>query len=177
MRGVLSAVVKLPGLLLSVLPVVGVVDAALAADCRTEVRALLVQSAPAADAVSAVRQLCTAASARGEADASYQLALLDLGPDGWRPERAIPLITQAADAGVPEAQYWLAWQQDTGPLLPNNPDESLRWYQAAAAQSHRLALARLADAYEFGELGLTPAPARATELRAQAAQCAAKSAL
>jgi len=144
-----------------------------AADCRAEVRALLVQPEPAAASVADARRLCAAASEAGDPVATYHLALLDLGPAGWNPEGAAPLITQAARAGVPEAQYWLAWQLDSGPLLPNDPDASRRWYEAAAAQSHRLALLRLAEVYERGELGARLAPARAAELRALAAQCPA----
>lgn len=159
----------LPGLL-----IIAAIETVYAADCPTEVRSLLLQAEPAATAVAEARALCEAARADGDPVATYQLALLDLGPDGWNPDRAIPGIRQAAQAGVPEAQYWLAWQLESGPLLPNDRAESLRWYQEAAARSHRLALARLAEAYELGELGLPTAPARAVELRAQAAQCAAQ---
>lgn len=146
---------------------------AVAADCRTEVRALLVQSQPAPDSVAAARRLCSTASQAGDAIATYHLGLLDLGPAGWHQEQATPLIREAAEAGVPEAQYWLAWQLDSGPLLPNDPAEARRWYEAAAAQSHRLALLRLAEVYEHGELGASAAPARAAELRELAAQCPA----
>jgi TPR repeat protein len=147
--------------------------AALAADCRLDVRALLVQSPADPAAVAAARELCGRASAQGDPVATYHLALLDLGPDGWNPDRAAGLITKAAEAGVPEAQYWLAWQLDTGPLLRNDPAAALRWYEAAARQSHRLALLRLAEIYESGELGAPVRPLFAAELRQQAAQCPA----
>ena len=125
------------------------------ADCRAEVRSLLVQTQPPAAAVDGARRLCQARSASGDAVATYHLALLDLGPGGWNPEAAIPLIKDAARAGVPEAQYWLAWQYDSGPLLPDDPGAARRWYESAAAQSHRLALLRLAEIYEQGALGAT----------------------
>lgn len=159
-------------LLLALLPIL-FLQSAVAADCRAEVRALLVQPEPAAASVADAQRVCTAASAAGDPVATYHLALLDLGPAGWHPERATPLIMEAAEAGVPEAQYWLAWQLDSGPLLPNNPAAARGWYEAAAAQSHRLALLRLAEVYERGELGARVAPARAADLRELAAQCPA----
>jgi TPR repeat protein len=144
-----------------------------AADCRTAVRALLVQSEPDPDAVTAARALCGRASEQGDPLATYHLALLDLGPDGWQPDRAAALITSAAEEGVPEAQYWLAWQFDAGPLLPNDPAAARHWYEAAASQSHRLALLRLAELYERGELGAPVQPELAAEFRQRGAQCPA----
>ena len=74
-------------------------------------------------------------------------------------------------AGVPEAQYWMAWQRETGTLLAADVAEALRWYRLAAEAEHRLALTRLADAYTAGELGL-PVDAREAEAwRARAAAC------
>jgi len=115
---------------------------------------------------------CSVAYADGDTSAAYYLGLLDLGVADWQPERATNLISVAAQAGMPEAQYWLAWQLEEGPLLPNDTLQALQWYENAAEQSHPLALARLADAYEAGDLGLRRAPARAAELRALAASCA-----
>ena len=159
--------------LLAVLLPVLLWHSAVAADCRTEVRALLVQPKPPAAGGANAQRLCAAASEAGDAVAAYHLALLDLGPAGWHPDKATPLIQAAAEAGVPEAQYWLGWQLDSGPLLPDNPAEARRWYEAAAAQSHRLALLRLAEVYERGELGASVVPARAAEMRELAAQCLA----
>lgn len=155
--------------------VLGLMNTAHAGDCRDAVRPLLLQSQPDATAVANARRICEAGRAQGDPDAGYQLALLDLGPDGWNPERATPLIREAADAGVPEAQYWMAWQLEEGPLLANDPVAARGWYEAAAEQSHRLALVRLAQAHEAGELGIAVQPERAAELRALAAQCEANS--
>ena len=143
-----------------------------AGDCRDALRPLLLSSSPAPERLAAVRAFCTQAQTDGDADAGYQLALLDLGLDGWQPERAAGLIEQAARQGVPEAQYWLAWQYESGPLLPNDTALALRWYRAAAQLEHRLALQRLADAYAGGELGLPADARRATEFRARAERCA-----
>ena len=79
-----------------------------------------------------------------------------------------------AGRGVSEAQYWLAWQYEAGPLLAHDPAMALDWYQRAAVLNHRLAIGRLADAYERGELGLAPDAGKALELRARQSRCAKK---
>ncbi|MBW7931693.1 MAG: sel1 repeat family protein, partial [Gammaproteobacteria bacterium] len=48
---------------------------------------------------------------------------------------------------------------------------ALSWYQRAANANHRLAVARLAHAYEAGELGLAPDRLKALEYRAREARC------
>lgn len=146
--------------------------AAANADCRESVHALLLNVEPVPAELQDARVLCNRAYAAGDADAGYQLALLELGPAGWNPDQAATMIRAAAAAGVPEAQYWLAWQLEAGPLLPNDPQAALAWYESAAEQSHVLALRRLADAYETGDFGLPVTPARAADLRALAARCA-----
>lgn len=146
---------------------------ALAGECRDLVRPLLLATAPDAATVEAARARCEAESAAGDADATYQLALFSLGLAGhWDPEAAIPLVRQAAAAGVSEAQYWLGWQTESGPLLPHDAVAARGWYERAAVGRHRLALERLARAYEAGELGLTPDPQAALRLRAEIRRCA-----
>lgn len=146
--------------------------AAHAADCRSVVRPLLLSAAPDPSGLAAARAQCAAEAEAGSADARFQLAFFSLGLGGeWVPEAAIPLIRTAAEAGVSEAQYWLAWQSEEGPLLPNDAATAVGWYRRAAAASHRLALDRLARAYEKGELSLTPDPLEALRLRAQIRQC------
>lgn len=143
-----------------------------AGECRTALRPLLLAADPPAGGIAAVRELCEAEARAGDEDATYQLALFDLGLGGtWNPPAAIDRIRQAAAAGVPEAQYWLAWQAEEGPLLPNDPAMALGWYERAAAGRHRLALERLAVAYERGELGLAVDPRRALALRAEIRRC------
>lgn len=149
------------------------VPAADAGECRATVGPLLRAAAPAAADLAAADRLCTDEAAAGDADARYQLALLRLGAGGrWEPESAIPLVRAAAAGGISEAQYWLAWQSEEGPLLSHDQAVALDWYRQAAASRHRLALDRLARAYEKGELGLTPDPREALRLRAQIRQCA-----
>ena len=149
-----------------------------AGDCRAQVRPLLMQADPAADALAQVQALCTAEAEAGDAEATYQLSFFSLGLGGnWQPATAIPLIRTAADAGVTEAQYWLAWQSEAGPELPHDPGVALGWYRKAADGNHRLALQRLAEAFERGELGLPVDHRKSLELRAQIRRCEEESAL
>jgi TPR repeat protein len=146
---------------------------AMAGECRGLVRPLLLAADPDAAGVEAARARCQAESAAGDAEATYQLALFSLGLAGrWEPDTAIPLVRQAAAAGVSEAQYWLGWQSESGPLLAHDEAVARGWYERAAVGRHRLALERLARAYEAGELGLTPDPQAALRLRAEIRRCA-----
>lgn len=142
------------------------------ADCRAHLRPLLLDAQVDAAAVEVVRRLCEAEAGAGDADALYQLALMDLGLAGrWQPEAAIPRIHTAAEKGIAEAQYWLAWQHESGSLLPQDTQAALDWYRRAAESRHRLAIGRLADAYESGELGLSRDPSQAMRYRALQSQC------
>lgn len=155
-------------LLLCLLPAA----AGYAGECRDLLRPLLLQASPPADVVAAVREICKRESRDGDPDATYQLALFSLGLAGvWQPAEAIPLIRTAAGQGVPEAQYWLAWQAESGPELPDDPEVALYWYEQAALGRHRLALERLAVAYEQGELGVTADTRKALALRAEIRRC------
>lgn len=148
------------------------VPQAFAGACRTSLRPLLLSQAPDQVALRDVHATCQAEADAGDADAVYQLALFDLGLAGqWRPEEAIPKIIDAAARGVPEAQYWLAWQYEAGPLLPHDQATALGWYERAANANHRLAIGRLAQAYAAGELGLSRDPLRAAEYKARQSQC------
>jgi TPR repeat protein len=150
---------------------------AVAGDCRASLRPLLTSQDADPAAVQRVRQLCEQEADAGDADSLYQLALFDLGLAGrWEPAAAIPKIVEAAASGVPEAQYWLAWQYEAGPLLPHDQAIALGWYQRAANANHRLANGRLAQAYASGELGLPRDPLRAAEYKAREAQCARREA-
>ena len=140
--------------------------------CRSELHPLLLQAEPEAAALAAVRSICETEANAGDADATYQLALFHLGLGGeWSPAEAIPLIRSAAERDVSEAQYWLAWQSESGPELPHDQAVALAWYQRAAAGRHRLALERLATAWERGELGLPADAKQALRLRAQIRKC------
>jgi hypothetical protein len=166
-----------PVLLFGVLALLGWQVPVHAGVCRSELRPLLLQAQPEPAAIAAVRASCTAEAEAGDADATYQLALFHLGLGGeWNPAAAIPLIRSAAERDVSEAQYWLAWQSESGPELPHDEAVALGWYQRAAANRHRLALERLATARERGELGLAVDEKEALRLRAQIRKCAEENA-
>jgi TPR repeat protein len=143
-----------------------------AGECRAALRPLMLQQNPDASQIPAIRELCHREADAGDPEAIYQLAFFFLGLESWDPGQATSLILTAAEHEVPEAQYWLAWQYDSGPLLPNDPHLALRWYQAAADKDHRLALERLAEAYTAGDFGLPVDRKKASELKARAARCA-----
>jgi TPR repeat protein len=148
---------------------------AVGGECRGALRPLLLQSHVDAGALEAVQALCQHEADAGDAQATYQLALARLGLNGrFEPETAIPMIRDAAGRGVSEAQYWLAWQYESGPLLMHDTAAALDWYRRAAERNHRLAIARLAEAYEHGELGLAADAGKALELRARESRCAKK---
>jgi TPR repeat protein len=150
----------------------------MAGECRSLLRPLLLQAEPDSGELARVRSLCAAEAAAGDAEATYQLSFFSLGLGGsWHPDEAIPLIRSAASDGITEAQYWLAWQSEAGPALPHDNAIALGWYEKAAAGNHRLALQRLADAWERGELGLPADARKAVELRARIRRCEEQTAL
>jgi len=139
--------------------------------CRDAVRPVLLQSNPDRALLPDILRLCEGQANGGDPDALYQLSLLYLGLFDWQPERAIPMIRSAAHSGVPEAQYWLAWQHESGPLLENDAEIALYWYLKAGKQEHRLALGRLANVYANGEMGEGVDAKKASKYRARAARC------
>lgn len=146
-----------------------------AGECRGLMRPLLLQRRSDAAVVENALAACQSEADAGDPMATYQLALARLGVNGrFEPETAIPMIREAAEGGVSEAQYWLAWQYEAGPLLSHDILTALGWYERAAGRNHKLAIARLAEAYERGELGLATDAGKALEFRARQARCARK---
>ena len=139
--------------------------------CRDALRPVLLQMNPDPELLPDILRLCEGQARAGDPDALYQLSLLYLGLIDWQPDKAIPMIRSAADSGIPEAQYWLAWQYEEGPLLDNDAELAMHWYLLAGEQEHRLALHRLADAYANGELGAATDAKQASLYRARAEQC------
>ena len=146
-------------------------SASTAGECRGLLRPLLLQEAPDAGELHMIREICQREVNDGDPEAEYQLSLFYLGLLDWNVDKALPLIRSSAQSGVPEAQYWLAWQYDAGPLLPDDPERARRWYEMASENDHRLALQRLADAYKNGDLGLPVDARKASGLRARALKC------
>jgi TPR repeat protein len=150
-------------------------ESELKGECRVTLRPLLLQQNPDAAQLRSVRELCQREADAGDPEAIYQLSFFFLGLNSWDPGKATSLILTAAERDIPEAQYWLAWQYDSGPLLPNDPALALQWYQASAENDHRLALERLADAYTEGDFGLRVDKKMASQFRARAERCAEES--
>jgi TPR repeat protein len=146
----------------------------MAGDCRAVLRPLLLENPPVRERLLEAQSLCVAEAEAGDADAVYQSALLHLGLLDWDPGTAIPMIQTAARDGVAEAQFWLAWQYEEGPLLPNNTELAREWYEQAGNNEHYLALDRLASAYRNGELGLAIDARKAADMRARADRCKGK---
>jgi len=145
--------------------------AAAAGECRVLLKPLLLQAQPDVADLQSVKGICQEEATLGDAESEYQLALFYLGLTDWDVDKALPLILNAAGNGVSEAQYWLAWQYDEGPLLPDDVERARHWYERAGENDHRLALQRLADAYQAGDLGLQVDGRKASVLRARAAKC------
>lgn len=139
--------------------------------CRDALRPVLLQSNPDRALLPDILRRCEGQAETGDPDALYQLSLLYFGLIDWQPDKAIPMIRSAADSGISEAQYWLAWQHESGPLLDNDVEQALHWYLQAGEQEHRLALNRLASVYENGELGVPVDTRMASLYRARAARC------
>lgn len=142
-----------------------------AGECRGLLRPLLLQQTPDDNNLAAIREICQTEADAGDPDSEYQLSLFYLGLIEWNVDKAVPLIVNSAQSGVSEAQYWLAWQYDAGPLLRDDLGLALRWYEMAGENDHRLALQRLAEAYQRGELGLPVDARKASLLRARASKC------
>lgn len=140
-------------------------------NCRNALRPVLMQVEPDLSLLPDIVELCEGQAANGDSDAVYHLSLLYLGLLDWQPEKAVPMIREAAENGVAEAQYWLAWQYEAGPLLENDAAAALRWYIEAGDQEHRLAVKRLLDIYSLGGLGESPDKIRAAMYRARLARC------
>lgn len=67
-------------------------------------------------------------------------------------------LQRAADMGDMKAQYLVGRLFENGfaHYFPINEERARSYYQQAAEQGHAVAISRLVDAYEAGELGLSP---------------------
>ena len=65
--------------------------------------------------------------------------------------QAIKLLTPAAEAGNPNAQFYLGMIYDFGRGVPDNHEKANEWYQQAAVQGQDDAMYNLAISYQLGE--------------------------
>jgi TPR repeat protein len=107
-------------------------------------------------------------------DRNYEstAALLDNGEY----QRAFPLIMKFADSGNPFAQRDIGWMYFNGFGVEQDVDEAISWYERAVTNGSADAVAKLADIYAFGNIGVVRCD-RAIELLETAASFDAPEAL
>ncbi len=93
----------------------------------------------------------------GDTRSMVGLAYMRLNPeaDSFDPAEAVGLLTRAAEAGSPEAQFELAKLYERGLGVPQDFPRALALYQQAADQDFADAINDLGFLYYQGELGLT----------------------
>lgn len=107
----------------------------------------------------------------GDTRSMLGLAMMRLNPEAGRfdPAEAVDLLTRAAEAGSPDAQFELAKLYEQGIGVDPDPARALELYRAAAAQDHADAINDLGFLTYQGGLGLAPDPAEALRLFGRAA--------
>lgn len=107
----------------------------------------------------------------GDTRSMLGLAMMRLDPDRGRfnPGEAVDLLTRAAEAGSPEAQFELAKIYESGLGVTPDPARALELYRAAAAQDFADAINDLGFLTYQGDLGLEPDPEAALVLFGRAA--------
>ena len=136
------------------------------------------QADPAADARVAWAQVRPEQEAQlaaladlGDTRSMLGLAQMRLNPEAtvFDPAEAVALLTRAAAAGSPEAQFELAKLYEQGIGVDPDPARALQLYQQAAAQDFADAINDLGFMHYQGGLGLTPDPDAALKLFERAA--------
>lgn len=123
-------------------------------------------AASAADDLAPLRTVAQREAARGNAGAKAMLALMNGQRDRDTTAEAMNWLHDAANRGIPEAQFQLGFQYETAPAP--QPRLAAEWYQKAAQQGNVMAQSNLATMYLFGK-GVPRNPQKALELSQQAA--------
>lgn len=107
----------------------------------------------------------------GDTRSMLGLAYMRLDPKGdtFDPKQAVELLTRAAEANSPEAQFELAKLYEQGIGVDPDPARALALYRQAAAQDYADAINDLGFLTYQGGLGLTPDPQAALKLFERAA--------
>jgi TPR repeat protein len=92
-----------------------------------------------------------------------------VAPGGDDEARAVASLTQAAEAGSAEAQYFLAMRYQDGRGVTQDYAHCVHLYAQAAAQEHAASINNLADKYEHG-LGVAQDLGKALALYREAAE-------
>jgi hypothetical protein len=136
------------------------------------------QADPAADARVAWAQVRPEQEAQlaaladlGDTRSMLGLAQMRLNPEAtvFDPAEAFQLLTRAAEAGSPEAQFELAKLYEGGIGVDADPARALQLYQQAADQDFADAINDLGFMHYQGGLGLSPDPEMALKLFERAA--------
>lgn len=125
---------------------------------------LLADAGRAAAAPEAALHLRRAAE-HGLPAAAYHLGLLyRRGAAGVHVDRVAALrwMQQAAEAGLPDAQFILGQMLAAGEGVPADPARARAWFEQAAEHDHAGASLELALAYQRGALGVAPDEQAAT---------------
>ena len=107
----------------------------------------------------------------GDTRSMLGLAQMRLNPEAttFDPQQAVALLTRAAAAGSPEAQFELAKLYEQGIGVAPDPAQALALYQQAADQDFADAINDLGFMHYQGGLGLTPDPQSALQFFERAA--------
>ena len=121
----------------------------------------------AADDLDPLKAVAQREAARGNAGARDMVTMLDGQRDRDNIVKAMNWLQEAAQRGIPEAQFQLAFQYETAP----RPDyrRAIEWYLTAAEQGNVLAMSNLASMFLFGK-GVPRSPEKALALSLQAAE-------
>ena len=108
--------------------------------------------------------------------AQYHLGVLHfygLGGAEFDQHRGMRLFRRSAEAGYPVAQAFMGFVTENGDdvSVAKNETAALAWYQKAAQGNHCVAVRRLEQAYQNGELGLGVDEAKAAEWRQKRSTC------
>lgn len=105
----------------------------------------------------AERWLALAAD-RGNLGAQYYQAVLWLSGQARRGsvQAGIEELERLAEQGFVPAHLQLALFYEKSKILAQDDSKALTWYRSAAERGNRQAIQRLLDAYQRGELGLSP---------------------
>ncbi len=95
------------------------------------------------------RQTITQAAAAGDPVALFQLASAKL--DAGDGEEGVKLMRQAAERGLPIAQYRMGKIYEDGALVPKDENAARRWTERAANGGNRRAMHNLAMLYAEGQ--------------------------
>ncbi|MEP5761873.1 MAG: caspase family protein [Litoreibacter sp.] len=95
-------------------------------------------------------------AAEGDTRALIGLAYSKLGrlSDGYNPQEAVELLSQAATLGSAEAQYELALQLEAGEGIARDESRALELFRQAAAQDYPDALNDMGYFHFLGKMGL-----------------------